>query len=267
MSGAADTLSLALSLAQGAASVLEGYAGRLRRVDAQRKGTARDLVSEADLASERYLLEHIPDADDILSEEGTARDTGAARKWVVDPLDGTVNFLHGIPMWCVSIAAVENGELAAAAVVAPALGETWTARAGDGCLLDGVRAHVSGTDTLAESIVATGFAYRRNELPDNNMDNFAEIAMRAAGIRRMGSAALDLAFLASGRIDGFWELHLNAWDVAAGALLVREAGGRVTDFLGRDGLDDICSRRHIVASNGSIHDELRAKLAPLQGLS
>jgi len=261
-----DALEWAVRLADGAAEVLEGYAGRLRRGDADRKGAARDLVSEADLASERYLLETIPAGDDILSEEGASRDTGARRKWVIDPLDGTVNFLHGIPMWCVSVAAVEDGALAAGAIVAPALGERWTARAGGGCFLDGEPVRVSGTRTLAESVVATGFAYRRNELPDNNVDNFAEIVMATAGIRRMGAAALDLAFVASGRMDGFWELPLTPWDVAAAILMIREAGGRVTDFHGHDGLDDVLFRSHLVASNGHVHEALRGKLAPLRGL-
>ena len=255
-------------LAEGAGRILTGHFGTLQRSDAERKqGTRRDLVSRADLESERFLLKHIPAADDVLSEEGASRDRGAARRWVIDPLDGTVNFLHGHPFWCVSLAVVEEGALVAAVVHAPELRQTFTAAAGGGCLLNGVSAHVSATEELAESVVATGFAYRRNELPDNNFDNFTTLGLAAAGIRRNGAAALDLAFVAAGRLDGFWELHLEPWDVAAGTLLVREAGGSVTDFLGADDLEAVLFHRHVVASNGRVHEAIRGRLAPLRGLS
>jgi len=253
-------------LARGAGEILMGHYGSLRRSDAARKSDRRDLVSKADLESERYLIEHIPAGDDILSEEGSSRDTGAARKWVVDPLDGTVNFLHGIPYWCVSIAVIENGSLRAGVVHAPELRMTVTAEAGGGCRRNGEPVHVTQTDELAESVVATGFAYERNRLADNNLDNFTTIGLAAAGIRRMGAAALDLASVACGSLDGFWELHLQPWDVAAGILLVREAGGRVTDFHADETLDAVLLHRHIVASNGRVHDELSGKLAPLRGL-
>lgn len=256
----------AADLARGAGALLLSHYGTLRRADADRKGARRDLVSRADVESERYLLDAIPAGDDVLSEEGSSRDTGARRKWVIDPLDGTVNFLHGIPNWGVSIGVIEDGELAAAAVHAPELDLTVTAAAGEGCFCNGAPARASGTSELAEAIVATGFAYRRNELPDHNFDNFTAIGMQAAGIRRMGAACLDLAYLACGRLDGFWELHLNAWDVAAGILLVREAGGRVTDFTGDEDLDACLFRRHIVATNGSIHEAIRERLAPLRGM-
>jgi myo-inositol-1(or 4)-monophosphatase len=254
----------ALTLARGAGALLEGYFGRLHRSDADRKSTRRDLVSEADLASEKFLYERIPAEDDVLGEEGSARDTGAKRKWIVDPLDGTVNFLHGLPFWAVSIARVDDGELSAAVVHAPALGWTFAAERGNGATLNAEPMRVSATKALGESIVATGFAYRRDELPDHNFDNFESIGMACAGVRRMGSAALDLAMLASGRLDGFWELHLSPWDIAAGILLVREAGGVVTAFAGNEDLD--LAGRNIVATNGKIHDEMRGKLAPLRGL-
>jgi myo-inositol-1(or 4)-monophosphatase len=260
-------LELAERLARGAGEILASHFGTLRRADADRKTTRRDLVSKADLEAERYLIERIPEADDILAEEGTDRDRGAARKWVIDPLDGTVNFLHALPVWCVSIAVIEDGELAAGVVHAPALGHTWTAEAGKGAYLDGDRVQVSGTDELAESIVATGFAYGRNEIPDNNFDNFERIGMEAAGIRRMGAAAVDLALVASGTLDGFWELHLNAWDAAAGVLMIREAGGRVTDFSGLGGLREVLFGRNIVATNGRVHEAIRSRLAPIKGLS
>jgi len=257
----------AVELARGAGEVLLRRFGSLHRADAGRKeGARRDLVSAADVEAERFLVERIPEADDVLGEEGSARDTGARRRWIIDPLDGTVNFLHGLPLWAVSVALVEDGEPAAAAVHAPALGWTFAAERGAGATLNGEPVGVSGTTALNESIVATGFAYRRNELADRNFDNFENVGMRAAGIRRMGAAAVDLALVAAGRLDGFWELHLSAWDVAAGILLVREAGGRVTDFAGGEALEPLLSGRNIVATNGAVHDELRGLLAPLRGL-
>lgn len=254
-------------IAVEAGELLGGHYGTLRRADASRKSTRRDLVSEADLASERFLLAQIPKEDNVLSEEGHGRETGAGRTWIIDPLDGTVNFLHGLPNWCVSVGVVEDGRLVAGAVSAPELRLTWCASEGHGCFCNGERVHVSETAELAESILATGFAYERNELPDNNFDNFTELGLAAAGIRRMGAAAIDLAFVACGRLDGFWELHLQPWDVAAGALLIREAGGQVSDFHGGEALDDVLFKRHIVASNGRNHDAIRARLAPLKGLA
>jgi len=254
------------ALARGAAGVLSGFFGKLRRADATTKGARRDLVSEADLASQRYLLEHIPESDDVLSEEGASRNTGAMRTWVIDPLDGTINFLHGLPNWCVSIGVVERGAPVAGVVCAPELRQLYTAAAGKGAFCNGERIHVSGTTDIGDAILATGLAYRRNELPDHNMDNITTLGFACADLRRMGAAAIDLSYVASGRIDGFWELHLNAWDVAAGILLVREAGGKVTDFRGSERLEDLLSGRHVLASNGPLHDQIRSRLAPLRGL-
>jgi myo-inositol-1(or 4)-monophosphatase len=253
-------------LARGAAAVLSGFYGKLHRADAARKGARRDLVSEADLASQTYLLEHIPKGDDVLSEEGASRSTGAARAWVVDPLDGTVNFLHGIPHWCVSIGVVERGAIVAGVICAPELRQVYTAAAGEGAFCNGERIRVSSTADLGDAILATGLAYRRNDLPDHNLDNITTLGFASADLRRMGAAAIDLSYVASGRIDGFWELHLNAWDVAAGILLVREAGGRVTDFRGSESLEHLLHGRHLVASNGLVHDQIRERLAPLRGL-
>lgn len=254
------------ALARGAAAVLEGFYGKLRRADATRKGARRDLVSEADLAAQRYLIERIPASDDVLSEEGASRSTGAARTWVIDPLDGTINFLHGLPNWCVSIGVVERGALAAAAVAAPDLRQVYTAAAGGGAFCNGERISVSATADIGDAILATGLAYRRNELPDHNLDNITTLGFATADLRRMGAAAIDLCYVASGRIDGFWELHLNAWDVAAGILLVREAGGKVTDFRGSYELEPLLHGRHVLASNGVIHEQIRSRLAPLRGL-
>lgn len=253
-------------LARETGAVLLPFYGRLSRTDASTKGgRRRDLVSHADLAAEEHLLSRIPAADAVLAEE-SGRRAGNQRLWVVDPLDGTVNFLHGIPFWCVSIALIEKGQLAAAAIHAPALDMTFTATVGQGAQLNGRQVGVSGCDDLRDAILATGFPYARDTVSDNNLDNIPRIGAVAGGLRRMGSAALDMAFTAAGRLDGFWELQLNPWDVAAGALLVLEAGGTVTDFGGNDELERVLHGRNIVATNGRIHDPLRKLLAPLREL-
>ncbi len=260
-----ETLDIAVAMAREAGELLSEYYGNLHRVDADRKGgQRRDLVSAADREAEALLCARVPPPDDILAEEGSVRDNGADRCWVIDPLDGTVNFLHGIPLWAVSIGILSAGTVSAAVVHAPVLGETFTASQGGGCRLNDVPVSVSSTGDIGESILATGFAYNRDEIPDNNLDNWSTMALAAAGLRRMGSAALDLAYTACGRFDGFWELHLAPWDVAAGVLLVREAGGRVTDFGGTEGVEAILHGRNLVASNGHVHDAIRKRLAGLR---
>jgi myo-inositol-1(or 4)-monophosphatase len=189
------------ALARGAAAVLSGFYGKLRRADATAKGARRDLVSEADLASQRYLLAHIPGGDDVLSEEGASRSTGAARTWIVDPLDGTINFLHGLPNWCVSIGVLERGALAAAAVVAPELRQVYAASAGGGAFCNGERIRVSGTADIADSILATGLAYRRNELPDHNLDNITT-PRSASPARTCAGSARRRSTSATSRRDG-----------------------------------------------------------------
>ncbi len=254
-------------LARGAGDLLAKRYGTLRRADAARKqGHRRDLVTKADLEAERYVAAHIPAGDSLLAEEGGARGGDARRLWIVDPLDGTVNFLHGIPFWCVSIGVVEAGELVAGVVHAPALDETFSAARGKGCFLNGTPVKVADTAQLSDAVLASGFGYRLDELPDTNLDNWAALTLASAGTRRLGSAALDLAYVACGRFDGFFELHLNPWDVAAGALLVTEAGGRVTDYRGSPALDAFLHGRSILATNSRLHDALRSKLAPLRGL-
>ena len=247
--------------------MLLSYFGRLGTADATRKGSQRrDLVSEADVAAEQVILAAVPPGDRVLAEESGER-PGSGRYWVVDPLDGTINFLHGIPLWCVSIATISDGELVAAVVHAPALAMTFTAERGGGATLNGAPMEVSPVEHIGDAILATGFPYARDTVADNNFDNIPRIGKVAGGLRRMGSAALDLAFTAAGKLDGFWELQLNAWDVAAGILLVREAGGRVTDFRGRNDLQRILYGRHIVASNGRVHDAILEGLAPLRDLN
>lgn len=255
------------ALARGAGDLLARYFGTLRRSDAAKKGGhVRDLVSRADTDAEAYVAARLPKDAELLGEETGGGGRGAKRLFVVDPLDGTVNFLHGIPFWCVSIGVVEGDRIVAAVVHAPALGETFTAEAGRGARLNGKPIQVSETAELREALVASGFGYRLDELPDDNLDNWRALTLASAGTRRFGSAAIDLAYVACGRVDGFFELHLNAWDVAAGTLLVREAGGAVTDFRGDGSLAKVLHGRNLVASNGRIHEAIRARLAPLRGL-
>jgi myo-inositol-1(or 4)-monophosphatase len=259
----------ALELAQAAGEELLAREGHLHRADARRKGLSRDLVSEADLAAERVILAGIPAGDRVLAEESGGPDDVDApgRLWIVDPLDGTVNYLHGLPFWAVSIGVFEGGVPTAAVVHSPRLGLTFTAARGEGAWLSGQRLEVSHTDQIGEALLATGFSYNRNVHPDNNMQSFQRLALAAADVRRLGSAALDLAFVAAGRLDGFWELHLGPWDVAAGLLLIREAGGRVSDYHGREDSRSVLFSRHVIASNGRVHDGIAAQLEPLVELA
>jgi myo-inositol-1(or 4)-monophosphatase len=259
--GLDDVLREAEAAARAAGDVLLAAHGTIRRADARTKGTLRDLVTAADVAAERELvarLRHAFPGHAIEAEEEVrdARDETRPR-WFLDPLDGTVNFVQGLPLYCVSAGLYLGAEPLAAVVHAPRLGETYTARRGGGARLDGQPARVSACAALSDALLATGFAYRREELGNDNVANLAGLVNRVRDVRRMGSAALDLAFVASSRLDGYWELHLEPHDVAAGALLVREAGGTVTDFAGGDGW---LRGRNVVASAPGIHAALRAHL-------
>jgi len=187
------------------------------------------------------------------------RDADDARtpRWFIDPLDGTVNFVHQIPAFAVSMALYVGLEPEVALVHLPRLGEMFTAVRGGGARLNGAPIRVSRTSDLADAILATGFPYRRGELAHNNLANFASFYLDVRDLRRMGSAAMDLAYVAAGRIDGFWELHLSPHDVAAGALLVREAGGIVRDA---DGGEAWLRGGHIVASSPQLFEVIRARL-------
>lgn len=234
-----------------------------RRRTITHKG-AIDLVTEADTASERLIAKRIraafPDHD-ILGEEKVNLDRGARMRWIVDPLDGTVNYAHGYPIFGVSIAVADRGRIVAGAVRVPMLDETFWAWRGGGSRLNGRRLRVSRTASLRQALVATGFPYDLHENPGRIYHDLARIAQRAQGVRRPGSASFDLCCVAAGRFDGFWELRLHPWDVAAGALLVEEAGGRLTGYAGT-GFDVMA--REIVASNGRIHREMLSLLARVE---
>ena len=241
----------AVALSHSAGAVLLEHGGVLPMERVELKGR-RDPVTAADLAAERHIVaairERFPEHN-IFAEDET-RETVDGLTWYVDPLDGTVNFSQGHPFFSVSIALYDGTEPLVGVVHAPRLGETFSAHRGGGCTLDEIPRRVSAKTELIDAVLATGFAYKRDELPDSNVEHFADLILRVRGIRRGGSAALDLAFTSVGRLDGYWEPHLNAFDMAAGALLVREAGGTVTDMAGGD---TWLHGRTIVASNPALH--------------
>jgi myo-inositol-1(or 4)-monophosphatase len=226
------------------------------------KSAPIDLVTEVDRACEEQIvaaLRRERPTDDVLGEEGGAHaSTGAAWRWVVDPLDGTVNYAHGYPCFCVSIGVEHRGERWVGAIYDPLRDELFEAVRGGGARRNGRPIQVSAATRLGRALLATGFAYDVHESPVDNLDLLARAVKQAGGVRRDGSAALDLCYVACGRFDGYWELKLHAWDVAAGILIVEEAGGRVSDLAGGA---PPASGREIVASNGRIHDALLQLLA------
>ena len=225
-----------------------------RNIKIEYKGDA-DLVTAADRKSEALIRERIREtwpSHDVLGEEEGLRDTGSEFRWYVDPLDGTTNFAHSFPVFCVSMALQDKNGMLAGVCYDPTRNELFAAERGKGATLNDRPIHVSKTAKLKESLVGTGFpSHKRHKNP--NIHFYHQITLRSHGVRRAGSAALDLCYVACGRMDGFWEFNLNPWDTAAGVLMVEEAGGRVSDFSG--GPFQINSRETL-ASNGVIHDEL-----------
>lgn len=215
-----------------------------------------NLVTAADLASERFIIKSIerrfPDHS-ILAEEESEKNKTSDLKWIIDPLDGTTNFAHSFPFYCVSIALEYRGRIITGAIYDPVRNELFHSYIDGGAFLNGKRIHVSHETKLTKSLLATGFPYDIASTTEDNLENFARFAKVARGIRRPGSAALDLCYLACGRIDGFWELKLSPWDTAAGRLIVKEAGGKITDFHGRK---YSIYGKYILASNGPIHREM-----------
>ncbi len=221
-----------------------------------------DLVTDYDRRSEALLLEAIarefPDHAVLAEESGARPAPGARVRWIVDPLDGTTNFAHNYPFFCVSIGVEVDGVLVAGVVFDPVREELFAAAAGAGATLNGAPIRVSAVARVQDALLVTGFPYDVREHPERSVPLFQAFLVRAQGIRRDGSAALNLCYLACGRFDGFWEGHLSAWDMAAGTMIVREAGGVVTAY---DGDAFALEARQILASNGAIHDEMRAILA------
>ncbi|HWI41430.1 MAG TPA: inositol monophosphatase family protein, partial [Verrucomicrobiae bacterium] len=218
-----------------------------------------DLVTEVDRGCEELIVaalrESFPDHD-FLAEENRYEPRNSPCKWIIDPLDGTTNYAHGFPWFCVSIGLEVEGEMRLGVIYHAVMDELFTAVRGEGAFLNGRRIAVSGRSPLKSCLLATGFPYRK-DAEDNNFRNFMTFQTSARAVRRPGAAALDLAYVAAGRLDGYWESGIKAWDTAAGSLLVTEAGGRVTNYAAEP--YSVYERR-IIASNGLIHDEMAAIL-------
>jgi myo-inositol-1(or 4)-monophosphatase len=257
----AELVAKAEAIAREAGALLREYFHR--GVHTEYKGDV-DLVTEADRASEKLISERLhavfPEHG-IYGEEGTRRGLDSEYRWYIDPLDGTTNFAHGFPVFAVvlgcerrkpGLRADEDGEMVAGVIYDPLRDEMFTAERGAGSKLNGKPIHVSGTKVLQESLVATGFpSQKRHSSP--NVHFYQEFTLRSHGVRRAGSAAIDLAYVAAGRLEAFWEFQLNPWDTSAGYLIVEEAGGKVTHF---DGGKFTLDSREVLATNGLIHGEM-----------
>ncbi len=250
---------IAFEVASEAALLL--YAG-FRKRPAVREKRRADLVTEYDLASERLirqrLAERTPELAFVGEEQGGAPAPGEGLTWYCDPLDGTTNFAHGHFFFCVSLGVAEAGVPVAGAVVAPALATHWQAFRGGPALRNGEPCRVSETTELAQALVATGFPYQRGDPKSNNFSAFTRVKPRVRGVRRCGSAALDLCLVADGTYDAYWERRLNAWDLMAGSALVLAAGGRLSAL---DGTPPDLSVGHVLASNGRIHADISNLIA------
>lgn len=244
--------------AYGSAKILCSYLGNLDRID--KKGPM-DLVTSADYASEKQIIDTIryrfPDHDILSEESGESKGNGSEYRWVIDPLDGTTNFAHQVPIFAISIAFEESGVVRAGIVLNPVSGELFTAIRGKGAALNGRPIRASSCLKLEDALLVTGFPYNVKENTRPYMDRFEHCLNAAIGVRRLGSAAIDLCFVACGRFDGFWEENLKPWDTAAGALIAAEAGATITDFSGNTYTID---NKEILATNGHIHDRMCAIL-------
>jgi myo-inositol-1(or 4)-monophosphatase len=250
-----DPLACAIELARAAGALLVDSIGE--PLDVEQKSSRGDLVTAADRASEALIVQRLRrdfPADAILGEEGGAYSGTSGNRWILDPLDGTTNYAHGYPLYCVSIAYERAGEVICGAICAPAIGELFAGELGSGATLNGKPIRVSGVQRIADAMVCTGF---KPAFYDRNGALFAAMSRVAQAVRRDGSAALDLAFTACGRFDAFWERDLSPWDVACGALLVREAGGMTSKI---DGAPFAVEGGSTLASNGFVHAEMIAAL-------
>ncbi len=248
-----DHLAIAIHAVREAGQIQREWLTKDKKVEF--KGEI-NLVTEVDRICEQRIIEIITEAfpeHNILTEETPMPEGSSTYRWIIDPLDGTTNYAHGYPCFCTSIALEFEGAICLGAIYDPLLDELFTAQKGQGAFLNGERIDVSTTERLTEALICTGFPYDLRESPVNNVNHFNNFIMEAQAVRRDGSAALDLCYVAAGRFDGFWELKLYPWDVAAGKLIIGEAGGKVTDFHG--GHLDIYGQE-ILASNGKIHGEM-----------
>ena len=254
---------VAVDAARAAGTVLRDALSSTREI--AYKGAVTNLVTEMDGRAEAMIVQALTTAfpdDGLLGEEGSERRGRSGRRWIIDPLDGTTNYAHGLPIFSVGIGLEADGAVALGVVYDPTRDELFVAERGGGAWLNDTRLAVSAATTLDTSLLVTGFPYNIRETGETNLPEYAIFAVRARAVRRLGSALLDFAYVAAGRLDAYWELRLSPWDVAAGSILVEEAGGRVTDLRGRP--VDI-DRPSIVASNGRIHDQVLAVLREVRG--
>ena len=245
-------------LARQAGAILRAQFGQRLQVDY--KG-AIDLVTDADRRSEAFLLAEIQrlfPGQSVVTEESAGVQGNGRQVWYVDPLDGTVNYAHGLPIFSVSIAYAEDGQMRLGVVYDPMRDECFSASRGQGACLNGQPIHISAPPDLDRSLLVTGFPYDIRTNPNNNLAHFWDFALHSQAVRRLGSAALDLCYVACGRFDGYWEIKLKAWDVAAGGLIAEEAGARVTNLAGQP--DYLAEPQSVLAASPNVHAEMLALL-------
>ena len=255
-----DFRTVAGAAAQQAGKIIADACGATYRVD-YKQGAITNMVTDVDRRAEQAIVDTLtaafPDHRILAEEGGKGHGEDSPYRWIVDPLDGTTNFTHGFPAFCVSIGLEVEGRIVLGVVYDPLRRELFEAEAGKGACLNGQRIHVSSVPTLNKALLVTGFAYDRKNR-QRNLEHFERFVLASQGLRRTGSAALDLCYVAAGRADGFWELKLAPWDVAAGSVIVSEAGGRITDFTGKPFKGD---GAETLATNGLIHQEMVKVLA------
>ena len=250
-----SVVKVAVEAALAAGKIQAEHANKIQSVS-EKSGLRGDVVTEVDLLCEKEIIDRIQKvfpSDTILAEESGETLGSLSKKWIIDPLDGSLNYSHGYPCYCVSIGVEHNDELVVGVIYNPNLDELFVAEKGQGATLNGKNFKVSTTKTLEKSLLVTGFTPKIVGREDDNLKHFCDFMKSCQAVRRPGSAAMDLCYTAMGRFDGFWEACLNPWDMAAGVLIVREAGGRVTAFDG--GLFSIYEN-NVLATNGEIHQQM-----------
>jgi len=243
---------------------LRKHYGKIKSIQ-YKEGAATNLVTNVDRDVENFIKRQIRSNfpnDSILAEESPIENENAPRRWIIDPLDGTTNYAHGLSLFSVSIGVEQAGDLVAGGVYDPIHRELFFARRGKGATLNGRRIGVSKVKRLDQSLLVTGFPYDIHEHPEKSLPYFSAVIRRAQGLRRLGSAALDLCYVAMSRFDGFFEVYLNPWDTSAGSLILKEAGGMITNF---DGDTYSIYQRELAASNGRIHKEMIEILKAVKG--
>ena len=250
-----EPLEVALEAAKLAGKVLMASYGKLRHSQISMK-SKNDFVTEVDKKSERLIINTIKKyfPDHAIQGEETGISAGKGTLWIIDPLDGTSNYIHNIPVFSVSIGIMEGNEMKAGVIYDPVHEEMFQAKKGGGATLNKSKVHVTKVRSLSEALMTTGIPFRARDRFDEYIESFRRISLATVGMRRGGSAALDLAYVACGRFDGFWELDLSPWDIAAGALILTEAGGTITDMWGKK---DYFKNGDTLATNGLLHKELR----------